>query len=287
MQLVPEQPDHEVVVVLVEPVAGEPDVVAEPGPAERPPDAGVLHQDHILLVARQPFERTRPPQRIPDRPRQLRVAHALARALDQRLDEVGLVPDRVRAAEHRVLGLRRELRERRLPEERAEVGHDRVGALAEDQQRDAGRVVDVLVQNGRQARLLERLGERRRVGCPPEGEQLHEEAPIGGDHLAARAPTLLAHVDVAEVRVRCAVADPQGARRARVAHRASPRWRRAASRVLNSRAPRPARRDGEGRRPWRHHRQPAPPPSSSSSGDGGASPGSASSPARAARARSP
>src|SRR4051812_39928689 len=98
MQLSSEQADHEVVVVLVEAVAGQAHVVAEPGAAECAPDARVLHEDHALLLARQSLERPRATQRVPDRPRQRRIADPSLRTVDQRLGEVGLVADRVGAA---------------------------------------------------------------------------------------------------------------------------------------------------------------------------------------------
>src|SRR5262245_24520782 len=56
MQLRPEQPDDEVVVVAVEPVASEADVVAETGAAERHADPPVLHQDRVLLAPRELLE---------------------------------------------------------------------------------------------------------------------------------------------------------------------------------------------------------------------------------------
>ena len=110
VQLGPEQADDEVVVVAVEPVAREPDVVAEPGSAEGHPDAPVLHEDRVLLAARELLERAGAAQRVPDRPRQRRIEHAPARALDERLLEILLVADRVGAAEHRQLRLRLEAR---------------------------------------------------------------------------------------------------------------------------------------------------------------------------------
>ncbi len=139
VQLGPEQADDEVVVVAIEAVAGEPDVEAEPGAAERHPDAAVLHEDRVLLAPRQLLERAGAAQRVPDRPRKRRIEDAPARALDERLLEVLLVADRVRAAEHRELGLRLELGERRGLEERPVLGDERLGRLAERQERDAGR----------------------------------------------------------------------------------------------------------------------------------------------------
>ena len=140
------------------------------------------------------------------------------RTVDERLDEVGLVSDRVRAAEHRVLGLRHELRERCLPEKRADVGEDRVGALAEHQQRDAGRIVDVLVQNRGELSVLECLREHGRVGCSSEREQLHEQPPIGGDQLAVSTAPLLTDVGVVGARVGCTVSDARCVRGSRAAH---------------------------------------------------------------------
>src|SRR4029453_9634482 len=82
MQLRPEQPDDEVVVVLIEAVTWGPDGVPESGPSEGHATAAVLHEDRVLLLAREPLERARAAQRVPDRPPQLRIEHAAARPPD-------------------------------------------------------------------------------------------------------------------------------------------------------------------------------------------------------------
>src|SRR4029079_7258984 len=85
MELRAEEPDDEVVVVAVEAVAREPDVEAETRAAECHSDATVLHEDRVLLPARELLERTRPPERVPDRPCQIRVEDTVPRAVDERL----------------------------------------------------------------------------------------------------------------------------------------------------------------------------------------------------------
>src|SRR4029079_15320298 len=95
VQLRAEQPDDEVVVVAVEAMAGEADVVAEPRAPEGHPDAAVFHQDRVLLSLGEWLEGAGTAQGVPDRPRQCRVEHTLARTLDEGLLEIILVPDRV------------------------------------------------------------------------------------------------------------------------------------------------------------------------------------------------
>src|SRR5208283_3504812 len=62
IELWPQQADHEVVVILVQSVASEADVVAQPRLAEGAANAAMLQQDDALLVRRQPFEGAGPPQ---------------------------------------------------------------------------------------------------------------------------------------------------------------------------------------------------------------------------------
>ena len=59
-----------------------------------------------------------------------------------------------------------------------------VGILAERQQRDAARIVHVLVEHARDRRPRERVGERRRVGAAAEREQLHEQPVVGSLRLS-------------------------------------------------------------------------------------------------------
>ena len=72
----PRSPTTKSLSALVEAVAREPDVVPEPCAPERHPDAAVLHQDRVLLLARQLLERAGAAERVPDRPRRARVEHA-------------------------------------------------------------------------------------------------------------------------------------------------------------------------------------------------------------------
>ena len=194
-----EQPDDEVVVVAVEPVAGEPDVVAEAGAPERHPDAAVLHEDRVLLAPRELLERAGATQRVPDRPRQRGVEDAPARPLDERLLEVLLVPDRVRAAEHRELGLRLELGERRRLQERAVLGDERLRRLAQREQRDAGRIVHVLVEHA--ATPAASSADDQRSGVPRTAVrvELHEEPAVERRRLAVRRAAVLRDVDAFEL----------------------------------------------------------------------------------------
>jgi hypothetical protein len=198
VQLGPDEADHEVVVELVEPVAGEPDVVPEPRPAERGPDAAVLHQDPVLLLPRELLERPRPAERVPDRPAELRVEDAPPRALDERVLQVLLVPDRIRPAEHRVLGLPLELGEGRRAQEAAELVHEGVRRLAQRDECDSPRVVRVLVQGAGDGGILERGDEPSGVGRAAERLELHEEPAVEGCSLACLRQAVLGDVYVVQ-----------------------------------------------------------------------------------------
>ena len=69
-----------------------------------------------------------------------------------------------------------------------------LGILAEGQQGDAVRVVDVLVERARQARRCERGGERRHVRASAKCQQLHEEPHVRTLRLAVLHATLFADV---------------------------------------------------------------------------------------------
>ena len=68
IQVLPDQADDEVVVALVEAVAGQADVVRVVAGAVRHADRAVLGEDDALLVGGQRRELPAPPQRIPDAP---------------------------------------------------------------------------------------------------------------------------------------------------------------------------------------------------------------------------
>src|SRR5439155_10287981 len=65
MQIAADEPDDEVVVVSVEPVAGETDVVGEVGVAIGAAEGRVLPEDRALLRRREPRECADPAQRVP------------------------------------------------------------------------------------------------------------------------------------------------------------------------------------------------------------------------------
>ena len=89
--------DHEVVVVAIEPMTRQADVVREIGRAERHADGAVLRQNRALLVRRELREASAPAQRIPDRPAPVLVQGRPPRTIDQRVAEVRLVSERIRA----------------------------------------------------------------------------------------------------------------------------------------------------------------------------------------------
>src|SRR5690606_19829825 len=145
VKLRPQQSDDKVVVVLVQAVAGEANVVTIARFAEGPADAAVLHQDGALLLRRKLLEAAGAPQRVPDRPGQGGVEHALAGAVDQRTLQVLLVADGVGAPQHRVFRLRRQAGKWLLVEKVAHRPEEIVWLFAQGKQADATRVVDVFV----------------------------------------------------------------------------------------------------------------------------------------------
>ena len=182
VQLRPQQPDHEVVVVLVQPVARQPDVRAVARPAIGVADAAVLHQDRALLRRRQLLERPRPPQRVPDRPRPLGVAHLLDRPRQQHALQVVLVAQRIGAPQHRVFGLGRQLREGRPAQKWPQRVEEEVGVLAEGEQRHAKGIVDVFVQHACQSSAAcsastSVLGFR----AVAKDHQLHKQPAVEGE----------------------------------------------------------------------------------------------------------
>ena len=109
-ELLADEADDEVVVVLVEAVARQADVVREVGGAVRHADRAVLGENHALLLGRQLREPAAAPERIPDGPAPVRIEHRPPRPVQQHVDQIRLVADRVGAAEHRVLRLLRQRR---------------------------------------------------------------------------------------------------------------------------------------------------------------------------------
>src|SRR5437764_4594236 len=180
MELAPDEADDEVVVVDVEPVAGEADVVGEVGVAVGATQDAVLADDRALLLGRQPCEGSGAAERIPDGPRPRRVQRRPPRPAQEPLVELCLEAGRVRPAEHRELGLVREARERLGGQELAPGGDEERRVLAHRQHADPARVVDVLIECGLDPARLERADERLLVEAAAERVELHVEPPVGG-----------------------------------------------------------------------------------------------------------
>ena len=80
MQRWTDEPNDEIVVVSVEPVAREPNVVGEPGLPKAPRERAVLAEHALLVFRRQPLKAFRALQRIPHRPDIRRIEQAAKRA---------------------------------------------------------------------------------------------------------------------------------------------------------------------------------------------------------------
>ena len=128
-------------------MARQPDVVRQVGRTKRHADGAVLGENHALLVDGKLRETSAPPQRIPHGPPPGRIEHRSARTLEERVEQIRLVAERVRAADHRVLGLLHERRKRRSIQQRPDAIEEESGILAEREQGDAARVVHVFVQH--------------------------------------------------------------------------------------------------------------------------------------------
>src|SRR5437868_238265 len=104
VQVFADEADHEVVVVLVEPVTGEPHVVSEILRAVSASDGPVLAQDAPLFARVELREGAASPERVPHRPGVCLVEDGLLRTIEEPEDEVALIAGAVGAAEHRELG---------------------------------------------------------------------------------------------------------------------------------------------------------------------------------------
>ena len=185
MERASHQADDEVVVVGVQPVAGQANVVRVIGVAVRPSDGGVLVQDLALLLPAEPREGAGAPQRVPDGPGPGRIQHGAPRALQQPLREVGLEAGGVRAADHGELGPVRECLEGLGGQHLAEARHEESRVLGQREHADAAGVVEVAVEDGVGAAPLQRDGQGLRIGAAREHLKLDEQAPVEG--LAAGA----------------------------------------------------------------------------------------------------
>jgi hypothetical protein len=157
-------------------------------------DGAVLGQNGPLLVQWQLREPAAAPQRIPHRPGPRLIEHRPPRAVQQDVGQVGLVAERVRAAEHRVFRLLVENGERAGVDERAHAVDEVRRIPIEGQEADAPRIVDVFVQDARDPRLAERERERPGVGAPAEGEELHEQPLVGALGRALLHPAFFAQI---------------------------------------------------------------------------------------------
>ena len=189
MQLRPEQPHDEVVVVLVEAVACEPHVGRVPAGAVALRERAVLGEYSPLVIGRQRLELLRALQRVPHGPLMLGVQELRARLHEQRVLEVVLVADRVRPAQHVELGLVGVLGERPMVQQRAQARDEVRGIFRRDHEADALRIVRVEIQRADDAFFLERLDCRVRIGAAAERREFHEQSPVEQDLLAA-APAL-------------------------------------------------------------------------------------------------
>src|SRR5882724_12798550 len=95
IQLLADQADHEVIIVLVQTEAGEPDIGREAGLAECVADLAVLAQDGRLLLRRQRVKCARPAQGVPNCPWGLAVGDGAFWFFEQPVLQIRLVAQRV------------------------------------------------------------------------------------------------------------------------------------------------------------------------------------------------
>ena len=110
--------------------------------------------------------------------------------MEQRLDKIRLVPDRVGAAEHGEVRLLGERCERIDVEHAPDALDELVRVLRDREQRDAARIVHILIEHTGHAGGLERRGERPRVVTVAEDQQLHEQSIVRSLRNAVPVPTL-------------------------------------------------------------------------------------------------
>ena len=102
-----------------------------------------------------------------------------------------VLPQRHRgAAQHVELGLVREIGERPAIEQRAQRRHEIVGVLGHHEHADSLRVVGVEIQRAVDAVLRECRHRGLWIPAAAEPRELHEQAPVEGDLLAAAAAFL-------------------------------------------------------------------------------------------------
>ncbi len=184
MQVLADQPDDELVVVGVEPVAGEADVVCQSGFAVGSADDRVLAQDAALLAGLELLEGSAPAQRIPHRPAALLVESSRAWTLQQPVFEIRLEAAAVAAPEHGHRGPELQSLQALLVEDGPDVVDEVRRVLAPGQERDAARVVHVPVHDRGHAASLERAHEcALRLGGPElagavEDQELHEQPAV-------------------------------------------------------------------------------------------------------------
>ncbi len=138
----------------------------------------MLGKDLALLGIGQCLKHFRALQWIPDCPFELRIARFHARLDQQRVLEIRLVPDRVRATEHVELGFVRVARERFRIEHVANGRDEVIGIFAHDEEPDALRVGHVEVEHALDVGGLERIDCSLGVRATAEGHELHEQAIV-------------------------------------------------------------------------------------------------------------
>ncbi len=162
--------------------------------AERHPDRAVLGQDGPLLLHRQLGKIATASQRIPHAPGPVRVEDGPAGAFDQGLAEVRLVPEGVRAPEHRELGFQTQHLERATVEQRAHDVQEVGGPRTERQDADAARIVQIFVEDTRDRELGKIRGHGGGIAAAAEHQEMHEQPLVGSLRLPSLDASLLAQI---------------------------------------------------------------------------------------------
>src|SRR5262245_33115267 len=100
----------------------------------------MLGEDHALLLVAQLREPAAAPERVPNGPLPERIEYRPPRALQQRFLEIRLVPDGVRAPEHREFRFLRQTGKSRSVEHRPRAIEEEAGILVHGEDADAARV---------------------------------------------------------------------------------------------------------------------------------------------------
>ncbi len=127
VQFRPQQGDDKVVVMLVQPVTGQPNIIAQANPAKGATDTAMFHQDDILFLWRKLFKGAGAAQGIPDHPRHGWINNAASRAGNECIIKILLIAQGIGAAQHGMFGLGGQLVKGRLVIEAAHVRQEVVG----------------------------------------------------------------------------------------------------------------------------------------------------------------